>query len=71
MYPHRKKSKGAKSGDLGGCVIGTPLPNQFASKLLTEKGFQWVGIIWRGSVLLKGAQSLYPCDCIIFQHVQV
>jgi hypothetical protein len=50
MYPHRNKSKGVKSGDLGGHVIRAPSPNPFAWKLLNEKGFHWVRIGAMGHV---------------------
>jgi hypothetical protein len=39
MYPHRKKFKGIKSGDLGGQAIGHPVLIHFSGNC-----FHWVGV---------------------------
>jgi hypothetical protein len=42
MYLHRKKSKGFKSGDLGGHAIGFPLPIHLPGNCWSKKSFHWV-----------------------------
>jgi len=60
IEPHKQKSNGVKSGDLGGQLMVLPQPIHLLGESVTEMLHHMSGIMRRGSVMLEVHSN--PCS---------